>query len=209
MADIVLLQVLQHLRPAWEFFQQGGVSPRGVHLEVRVDHIRVPLKAHLVVAAACSAMGENGTALLLHGQQQATGGHNPPNTSGLPVASIVHRHASYAFESALRDVVLEVDHCRLHSARRHLLDHVTDVILIRLANVSGEALDLYPGQPQTQRHRLGVQAAADTDAHHVAVLHIPLQNLGLLRAVGHGGQTSRSEQQRPRERGIDAGLATA
>ena len=59
-------QVFAHLRAPREFFEQFGVSPRGVNRHLWRENVCVALEAHLVVAASRRAMHEGGDAPFFH-----------------------------------------------------------------------------------------------------------------------------------------------
>mmetsp|Transcript_70271 Transcript_70271/g.115438 ORF Transcript_70271/g.115438 Transcript_70271/m.115438 type:complete len:200 (+) Transcript_70271:911-1510(+) len=179
----MLLQETQHLRPARELFEEHRIAPGGIDLEGGVHHVDVPLKSDLVVSSACGTMGQHSAAVLLHGLQQTPGSHISSDAGGLPVAPVVHRLSCHRLKGSLGNLLLEIHHDGFNTTGSHLFDHVIHVFFIWLSDVCGEALHLDAGQAKAQGHGLGVQAAADADAHHVAVLHILLQNGRLLQAI--------------------------
>mmetsp|Transcript_58274 Transcript_58274/g.71250 ORF Transcript_58274/g.71250 Transcript_58274/m.71250 type:complete len:358 (-) Transcript_58274:47-1120(-) len=174
--DAMLLQKAQHLRSPGELLQQHRVAPGRIDFEGRVHDVDVAFKSDLVVSSTCGAVGQHGAAVLLHGFQQTSGCDISTNPGGLPVATIVHGLGSHCLKGALRDFLLEVHHDGVHATGSHFFDHIIHVVFIGLSDVGREALHLDTGQAQAQRHGLGVQAAADADAHHVAVLHVFLQD---------------------------------
>ncbi len=67
-------KVGRHLGAAGEFRQEGRVTPGGVDLHFRGQHVGVAFEAHLVVAASRGAMGEDGAAGGFHAGNQAANG---------------------------------------------------------------------------------------------------------------------------------------
>mmetsp|Transcript_14206 Transcript_14206/g.29600 ORF Transcript_14206/g.29600 Transcript_14206/m.29600 type:complete len:203 (+) Transcript_14206:913-1521(+) len=179
----MLLQETQHLRPPRELVQEHRIAPGSIDLEGGVHDIDVPLKSDLVVSSACGTMGQHGAAVLLHGLQQTPGSDISSDAGGLPVAPVVHRLSCHRLEGSLCDLLLEIHHDGFNTTGSHLFDHVIHVFFIWLSDVCSKAFHLDAGQAQAQGHGLGVQAAADADAHHVAVLHILLQNGRFLQAI--------------------------
>ena len=162
------LEVCSHLRASRELGEECRVPPRCIDEHIRSEHVRVPLKTHLVVAATRGAVREHLDAFLLHRPHEAVAGDDASNAGGVPVAAVVAGLTLDHLEAPVSHRLLERNDDRLHAARGHAALDVLNVILVGLAEVGREGEDLDAGLDETLRYRLRVQATGHAHAHLLA-----------------------------------------
>ena len=142
--------VVDHLGAAAEPGQERRVAPRGVHDELRGEHVRAELEADLVVAAAGRPVREHLDAAVAHLGDHPGDDDVPADAGGVPVRTLVAGLELDALDARLGDGVVQRDGDVVGGAARpHPLLDGAEVGLVRLGDVGGEAddLDAVLGEP--------------------------------------------------------------
>ena len=163
--DAALFEERDHLGTAGKLLEKIAVAPGGVDAEVRIENIRITLEAHLVVAATRSAVDENLTTGLLHRGKKLLDGNRAGDTRGVPVAAVVHSLALDRLKADIGHFLRNVDNRRIDARGSHTLGDVVDILLVSLADVGGERLNLHARVEKNAANRLGVETARNAYAN--------------------------------------------
>ena len=163
--DTALFKERDHLGTAGELLEKIVVAPRGVDAEIRIENIRITLKAHLVVAATRSAVDENLATGLLHRGEKLLDGDGAGDTRGVPVAAVVHGLALDRLKANIGHFLRNVDDRRIDASGSHTLGDVVDILLIGLADVGGERLNLHARVEKNAANRLRIETARNAYAN--------------------------------------------
>ena len=167
--DAALGEERDHLGAAGELLEEIRVAPRRVDAEGRIHHVDVALEAHLVVAAPRRAVDEHRAAGLLHRGQEVLDGDGAGDARRVPVAAVIHRLALDRLEADVGHVLRDIDDLRDDARGRHLLLDVVDVLLVRLADVRRERLDLDARVLENAANRLRVEPARHAHANRLSL----------------------------------------
>ena len=131
---------VDHFFSSGKIVQESLVSPGGIDLYRRVDHVGHELEPDLVVPAAGRAVGEDIDAALLELGQQGPHRNVAGYAGRVPVIPLVGGLALDDLDAGLRQFILRVhDYGVLRAAPHHAFGDIVDAFFIGLAQVGGHA----------------------------------------------------------------------
>ena len=163
------MQVFEHLLATGETLQQFRVTPGGIDVHLRLQHVGVTFEAQLVVAASGRAVAEHVATTCLHGIQQTLDHDGPANAGGIPVPTVVARLILDHVETGRGHFGFEVNDDGFGTRGRHLVDNAADVFFVGLGKIRGKTQHIDTGSAQHVGHGLAVEAARNTDTDLAAL----------------------------------------